>query len=89
MGPTLLRLPLADFPGAGDLPTKVGGLAIGLAQLRRARLNGLLRRDDDSCLLDAAEAFAFLASVSPDGQPDTSHRGGRPTSSPSILRAGR
>ncbi len=121
VGPTLLRLPFADFPGAGDAPAKVGGLAIGLAQRRRVRLNGTLTRDDDSCILDAAEAFmncrkyiapsapiedaihvgpdssrpialddgwlrdllaraetAFLASVSPDGQPDASHRGGPP-----------
>jgi len=121
VGPTSLRLPIADFPGAGPSATKVGGIAISLAQLRRARLNGDLVQDGASCVLEAAEAFtncrkyiapsrpledalhvgpelrevialddewlkdvlkraetAFLASVSPDGQPDASHRGGPP-----------
>jgi hypothetical protein len=98
-----------------------GGLAISLAQLRRARINGRLTWDESRCILEAEEAFtncrkyvapsmavdselrtgpgeaveltlydewladmiaraetSFLASVSPAGQPDVSHRGGAP-----------
>jgi hypothetical protein len=98
-----------------------GGLAVNLAQLRRARINGTLTCDENGCILDTMEAFtncrkyiapsvalqegrrsgpnaveplsydepwladllarsetSFLASVSPEGQPDVSHRGGPP-----------
>jgi uncharacterized protein len=98
-----------------------GGLAICLAQRRRARINGRLVKDSEGWTLEAAEAFtncrkyiapsvvledgtrggataveplssgdpwlrellaraetAFLASVSPGGLPDVSHRGGPP-----------
>ena len=110
-----VALPVA-MPG-DSVP--VGGLAIALAQRRRARLNGELTVGDDKTFLDAEEAFTncrkyvapseamdnamqigpakreaialgdawvrdvlsraetcFLASVSPAGMPDVSHRGG-------------
>jgi hypothetical protein len=98
-----------------------GALAISLAQLRRARINGRLTLDGSGSILEAEEAFtncrkyvvpslavdgvlragpreavtlalddpwlagalaradtSFLASASPEGQPDVSHRGGAP-----------
>jgi hypothetical protein len=98
-----------------------GGLAISLAQLRRARINGRLTLAGSGSFLEADEAFtncrkyvvpslavdgglragpletealtlddpwlagviaraetSFLASASPEGQPDVSHRGGAP-----------
>jgi len=114
----LPELPLS----LGETGVLAGGLAITMAQRRRARLNGrLLPTDEEGCLLRAAEAFsncrkyiapslalderlhvgpmggepvayddawlrdllsssetAFLASISPEGQPDVSHRGGPP-----------
>jgi len=121
LGGASVALPVA-LPVAmpGD-SVPVGGLAIALAQRRRARLNGELTVGDDRTVLDAAEAFtncrkyvapseaidsdtrigparreaialgdpwlkgvlaraetAFLASVSPSGMPDVSHRGGPP-----------
>lgn len=115
-----LRIPGLALDGrAKSLP--VGGLAINLSQLRRARINGRLEFDGEGWTLEAEEAFtncrkymapsfalrgerryapdaveplscdepwltdvlaraetAFLASVSPDGLPDVSHRGGMP-----------
>jgi hypothetical protein len=101
--------------------TLAGGIAISLAQLRRARINGPLVLGDEGWTLEADEAFtncrkyvapsmavddephagpsmrepvalddawlldmvaraetSFLASISPEGQPDVSHRGGLP-----------
>ncbi len=106
----------------GLLPTgAVGGLAVNLAEARRVRLNGAIRREAGGDLLEVDEAFTlcrkylapstglieerrygprqselvelddpwvartvasaettFLASVSPGGLPDVSHRGGAP-----------
>lgn len=116
----LLRLDAGQGPSP-DGAIACGGLAIGLAVARRARLNGTLTRTDDGLLLQASEAFtncrkyvapstplekarhtgpdsrtglavtdsriaailaaaetAFLASVSPEGGIDVSHRGGPP-----------
>jgi hypothetical protein len=113
-----------SIPGlalAGDADVLAGGLAISLAQRRRARINGRLTRGPEGWTLETAEAFtncrkyiapsialepgsrgapsaveplsyedpwladllaraetSFLASVSPDGLPDVSHRGGPP-----------
>jgi hypothetical protein len=115
--PGMIRLPAIE--GLPEGGAQAGGLAISLAQLRRARINGFLRPDGSACVLEATEAFtncrkyvmpsvaladeqrcgpsqgyelaldspwladvieravtSFLASVSPDGQPDVSHRGG-------------
>lgn len=108
-------------PAIGGGSVLAGGLAISLAQLRRARINGRLTLDGSGSILEALEAFtncrkyvvpslavdgvlragpseavelslddpwltgviaraetSFLASVSPEGQPDVSHRGGAP-----------
>ena len=121
VGGTAVALPVAlpvAMPG-DSIP--VGGLAIALAQRRRARLNGELTVGDDRTVLEADEAFtncrkyvapsdavdgelrvgptrrapialsdpwvhdvlaraetSFLASISPSGMPDVSHRGGPP-----------
>jgi hypothetical protein len=115
-----IRFPGLTVPVNGG-QILAGGLAISLAQLRRARVNGMLVQDPLGWTLEAHEAFtncrkyvapsiavddaprygpsdadvlpiddgwlarvvgtaetSFLASISPDGQPDVSHRGGRP-----------
>jgi predicted pyridoxine 5'-phosphate oxidase superfamily flavin-nucleotide-binding protein len=84
VGPTALRLlgPVAPFEAAEAL---VGGLAINLGQRRRVRLNGRLRREGGTCLLEAQEAFVncrkYIApSVAVDVEPhvgpiDSSHVG--------------
>jgi hypothetical protein len=119
-GGSTIRLPALDLPWASS-DSLAGGIAISLAQLRRARLNGRLAWDEDAWTLETDEAFtncrkyiapsmalsdaphagpssresialndpwlrhvvagaetSFLASISPDGQPDVSHRGGLP-----------
>ncbi len=115
-----LRFPAPMFsaPEGGSDVRRVGGIAISLAERRRARINGDITCDDEP-VLNASEGFtncrkyiipslavedemhlgpqgrdeialddpwlanvvavcetAFLVSVSPDGQPDVSHRGG-------------
>jgi hypothetical protein len=120
VGDSAIRLPNLELPYEAD-GSLAGGIAISLAQLRRARLNGRLSLDEGGWTLEANEAFtncrkylapsvalsetphagpvrrepisisdswlqavvagaetSFLASVSPDGQPDVSHRGGLP-----------
>jgi hypothetical protein len=107
------------MPAIAGESAPAGGLAISLAQLRRARINGRLTVYGSGSILEADEAFtncrkyvvpslavdgelragpreaaalslddpwladviaraetSFLASVSPEGQPDVSHRGG-------------
>jgi hypothetical protein len=119
-GPGSLRFDDLALPSGSD-EFSAGGLAINLAQLRRARINGSLHFDGAGWVLEAEEAFtncrkymapsmavdtdarsrpsassqvalddpwladvisraetSFLASVSPDGRPDVSHRGGEP-----------
>ena len=62
------RAPLVETEGASTLrlpdvlaltvePVAVGGIAISLAQLRRARINGSLALDEDGLYLEAREAF--------------------------------
>ena len=120
VGDSAIRLPHLELPYDAD-GGLAGGIAISLAQLRRARLNGRLWLDEGGWTLEAEEAFtncrkylapsvavsetphagpvsrqrisisdswlrevagraetSFLASISPDGQPDVSHRGGLP-----------
>jgi hypothetical protein len=120
VGDSAIRLPHLELPYEAD-GGLAGGIAISLAQLRRARLNGRLWLDEGGWTLEAEEAFtncrkylapsvavsetphagpvsrqrisisdswlrevvgraetSFLASISPDGQPDVSHRGGLP-----------
>jgi len=121
LGGASVALPVALPVAMPGESVPVGGLAIALAQRRRARLNGELTVGDDRTVLDAAEAFtncrkyvapseaietetrigpsrrervalgdpwlhgvlaraetSFLATVSPSGMPDVSHRGGPP-----------
>lgn len=116
-----LQFPSPMFAPPSDGGTRlVGGIAISLAERRRARLNGEMTCDyepvltayegftncrkyiipslaleddmhlgpqakedvpfDDAWLADVVARCetSFLASISPDGQPDVSHRGGQP-----------
>src|SRR5687768_8282856 len=120
-GGTSLAFPAPLFaPPSGGDTRLVGGIAISLAERRRARINGEMTCDYEP-VLHAYEGFtncrkyiipslaleeslhlgpalredvalgdpwladvvarcetAFLASISPEGQPDVSHRGGPP-----------
>jgi hypothetical protein len=123
VGPSRVLLPLGGEATQANIDGEIscGGLAIGLAVARRARLNGALWRSPEGLVMEASEAFtncrkyiapsapladerhfgpvsrqavdradpwvtallanaetSFLASVSPDGVIDVSHRGGPP-----------
>ena len=55
-GATELRFPDPGPAFVGD-EVLAGGLAVNLAQRRRARINGLLRREGAECVLEPMEAF--------------------------------